>query len=755
MPSEVHGDYDFYHFEETSDKQDSVTSGKWRRLTNIQSQDTLAAKALKTFRLKFDTAAVPELGPLQDIDWKLAMPHGDPTAEENRWVLEEEWTSLDVSQPKYGLGETVWEEEFEEGDNIHVELSTQSRVIITKNNEIKFRSHNGRLLKSITTDWNQRKRRSDSDSTSGMWPLPIQNLDYRFISVPFKNGKKIFDLDGNMKLDIIGDVQLEIFPGSTKVVFLIDDKQELYLGDLKNGKKIKLADDIEQFILTDKNYIITNQSNHDTKKRLMVYDLTGKLVNELIGEYWNISNRRVSWGTDFIHGKYILIQNEDFNLFLWDYLSKTVLKPPKEIGSLNWPYIVPNRPYIFFDYYDSSSITVWDYISNKITQLGYKLSYNTLLDESPGLIYSFNSEDSVFQVFDINKGKVTGSFKGYDYYPYTSWETTPPSKFVLQKTMLNNSKKDLLLQRQGPFQRLFASNCSVIKDFKAYDSTTLFSGFVNDSTIYTLSENGYYRTWDNKGRLSSEKILQGEYYFRTSEFEGYFRNIDKLLRSKKIYDIKGNLLVDNYNFSGFYDSGKVVFRSNASMGMATLFERPEAVYQLTLQKKEEKMTHHIWVYLKNGEINEIAQYQKARALKYETEISKIKKRERENINRAKAENRRAKNEQSLLRRFQIQQFGIYNYDILLNEDDRIQLAADFQFDVPLDKDNISVFLITRVNGPAVIQYYPGTWDTFSFDPDAPNMLLAVLPNDKTALFRREDFAALDVDKIAGEKKYTF
>ncbi|MDH5603214.1 MAG: hypothetical protein OEY51_04730, partial [Cyclobacteriaceae bacterium] len=53
------------------------------------------------------------------------------------------------------------------------------------------------------------------------------------------------------------------------------------------------------------------------------------------------------------------------------------------------------------------------------------------------------------------------------------------------------------------------------------------------------------------------------------------------------------------------------------------------------------------------------------------------------------------------------------------------------------------------------QYYPGSWDSFSFDPDAPNMLLAVLPNDKTALFRREDFAALDVDKIAGEKKYTF
>jgi hypothetical protein len=94
------------------------------------------------------------------------------------------------------------------------------------------------------------------------------------------------------------------------------------------------------------------------------------------------------------------------------------------------------------------------------------------------------------------------------------------------------------------------------------------------------------------------------------------------------------------------------------------------------------------------------------------------------------------------REMSLQGFGIYNYDILWKMPDVIPLIADFDFGrLPESvKETVMVYLITG-DGRAVISLPYQEWRYFRFSPSADNKLLAVLPNNKIALFTQSDFNA--------------
>lgn len=112
-----------------------------------------------------------------------------------------------------------------------------------------------------------------------------------------------------------------------------------------------------------------------------------------------------------------------------------------------------------------------------------------------------------------------------------------------------------------------------------------------------------------------------------------------------------------------------------------------------------------------------------------------------------------------LRSYAVEDFGIYNYDILYKDKRRMQLAVDFEFEGIYNsaafKKNAIVYLITA-DDRAVVPYDDTSKNQFSMNPNAENKLVAILPDNKVAVFSAEDFEANKSDIIAARGgHYTF
>jgi hypothetical protein len=113
--------------------------------------------------------------------------------------------------------------------------------------------------------------------------------------------------------------------------------------------------------------------------------------------------------------------------------------------------------------------------------------------------------------------------------------------------------------------------------------------------------------------------------------------------------------------------------------------------------------------------------------------------------------------QRFIREMQIRGFGFYNYDIFLKQDNFIPLAADFDLgDLhPQEKKDVVIYHITA-NGKAVLSLKPDSWKSFRFDPSMDNGLVAILPDNRVALFSATDFkASLKKIKASGFGKFVF
>jgi hypothetical protein len=119
------------------------------------------------------------------------------------------------------------------------------------------------------------------------------------------------------------------------------------------------------------------------------------------------------------------------------------------------------------------------------------------------------------------------------------------------------------------------------------------------------------------------------------------------------------------------------------------------------------------------------------------------------------EERRAKlaQESDINRAFQINGFGIYNWDVWKNPN-RIRFQPDILVDNDKEsakRNDYSYFLIAS-HGRSVIRYSGMTIDKFSFNPNEKNALIAVLNDGSVAVFSSEDFAAIDLAKVQNTKQ---
>ena len=120
----------------------------------------------------------------------------------------------------------------------------------------------------------------------------------------------------------------------------------------------------------------------------------------------------------------------------------------------------------------------------------------------------------------------------------------------------------------------------------------------------------------------------------------------------------------------------------------------------------------------------------------------------------KQEETRLAQEANFLRSFAVQEFGIYNWDIW-KKPERMLVSASFDFGQDAsDLNKIMVFLITA-DKRSVVRYYPKDFGNFSFNPNDDNEMVAILPNNKMAVFSRNEFKKLDIELLQSQRKYTF
>ncbi len=104
----------------------------------------------------------------------------------------------------------------------------------------------------------------------------------------------------------------------------------------------------------------------------------------------------------------------------------------------------------------------------------------------------------------------------------------------------------------------------------------------------------------------------------------------------------------------------------------------------------------------------------------------------------------AEAQMDLMRSFNVNDFGIYNWDIWKNGN-RLKCHLKPEFDILAEESfeqtgnrRVSFFLVSD-DSRSVVRYDGSDLDKFSFNPEEENMLVAVLPNGRAALAKNEDF----------------
>lgn len=118
---------------------------------------------------------------------------------------------------------------------------------------------------------------------------------------------------------------------------------------------------------------------------------------------------------------------------------------------------------------------------------------------------------------------------------------------------------------------------------------------------------------------------------------------------------------------------------------------------------------------------------------------------------------RANFQADILRSYSINSFGIFNWDRYMKQPGVLAVKANFDFDQTISSSaDIMVYLITDDN-KSLVKFPRSDWSKFSFIPDSDNLLVAILPGNKVAVFTPDDFETINTNDLANQDfpSYTF
>lgn len=102
---------------------------------------------------------------------------------------------------------------------------------------------------------------------------------------------------------------------------------------------------------------------------------------------------------------------------------------------------------------------------------------------------------------------------------------------------------------------------------------------------------------------------------------------------------------------------------------------------------------------------------------------------------------------AIYRTFSVQNFGLYNWDKLMKNENALLVNAEFKFQTPLSNaTDLDITLITGDN-LGVVTYPKNSWNKLALLNDPKTRLFAVLPNDKIALYSPKKYQSIPFDDL--------
>lgn len=114
--------------------------------------------------------------------------------------------------------------------------------------------------------------------------------------------------------------------------------------------------------------------------------------------------------------------------------------------------------------------------------------------------------------------------------------------------------------------------------------------------------------------------------------------------------------------------------------------------------------------------------------------------------RLELEEKRKKMEQqaAAIRSFEIAGFGIYNFDKLLKEPNRIDIIAEFKLD---GADDLEWVICLPEDGKTVIKYPKAHWGLVTLLPNNSAQFVSILPDKSVGIYSAEEYTAIKFDEL--------
>ncbi len=111
------------------------------------------------------------------------------------------------------------------------------------------------------------------------------------------------------------------------------------------------------------------------------------------------------------------------------------------------------------------------------------------------------------------------------------------------------------------------------------------------------------------------------------------------------------------------------------------------------------------------------------------------------------------NEKELLRVFNVDQLGIYNYDIQFKDPFNVPFVASFTF-AGQSSENVNIYLLPTTKR-IVVKYTPETLVNFAMNPRSMNKIIAIMPNKEVYFMSNFDLLKMNLVLLPAGSKVLF
>ncbi|OJJ23033.1 hypothetical protein BKI52_01385 [marine bacterium AO1-C] len=430
-------------------------------------------------------------------------------------------------------------------------------------------------------------------------------------------------------------------------------------------------------------------------------------------------------------GSYLITASSDYTAKIWSVTGRliTTLKGHKDF--IRTAVFSKNNQYIVTASGDGTA-KIWTKDGTLVRTLEGKKNVGIYAANfSPdGSKIVAGLENGTAKIWSLD-GQLIKTLQGHKQAVY-SVEFSPNGKYILTASADKTAK-------------VWTLDGKVIRDLKKHRKAIFSARFSSDGAkIVTASADKTARIWSLEGKqLHRLKHRKAVYAATFSPNNQYILTASED-NTAKLWDINGNKIStlrsqnSPFSYAVFSPNGRYILTASKD-NTAKLWTKPELVpntpYELELSNSQK--VFRTTIQLLQNESKELAS-------------NDGKDDEKENAEKPEKGTGQIINSRTI----KVSKFGYYSFARPIVDKNSIQIKANFQLD---DKklNNVTIYLISGKHSKEVAKLNRQDWNAFRFTPGNHNRILAVLPDDRVAVFSRKDFKNMPIEKVKKNKAYTF